>query len=194
MRKIIDYLREAIASPSHSPHFLLVIATVLLVIFAYKAWNEATEATKIARQQLISGAADFVFMERADLISDTAQRSPIWQFIPRWRNSGDTPATNLRIHVNYNVFPGAVTAGSYLMDYTTENILIVLGPKAVTETAWFALPPEIILNHPYIWGWARYEDTISNKHHISRFCYILTGWQGDPRVPVAESSTPVLLF
>jgi len=185
MRRIGQYFLE---------NFLGMItagATVALAIFAILAWKEAVRGTKIADQQLLANAAAFIFMEKSDFIADTSGSSVIWRFIPRWRNSGDTASADLSIHVNKQ--NGPFPAGYYLTDFTVDSIPIVLGPKATIETSFLTLPPSDFVVGLHIWGFAKYRDTIANYRHISRFCHVLVGWQGNPATPFGESAAPFLL-
>jgi hypothetical protein len=161
------------------------IATLVLAVFAILAWRDA-------RQQLIAGQGAFVFMESADFIADTSQ-TLVWRYVPRWRNSGGTPAEHLRLHVSFDHFGGGMPAGAYLKDRLAENVPFVLGPKAATDITFLSLSPAQFRSDLFFWGWASYIDTIDNLQHVTRFCQKVEGWQGDPNIPVAAGATPILL-
>lgn len=84
--------------------------------------------------------------------------------------------------------------GYYLTHFDIPTPTIVLGPKASIETAFIALTPaQMSMRGRYIWGWAKYTDTIERKNHITRFCYALEGWEGNPVTPIGEAAAPLLL-
>src|SRR5262249_40233873 len=92
------------------PLWIGAIATIVLALFARAAYLDA-------RRQLIAGAGAFVFMEAAEFVPIGNDQAPIWEFIPHWRNSGDTAAANLFSQINYQVFPNMMPKGYYLTDF-----------------------------------------------------------------------------
>ena len=108
-----------------------------------------------------------------------------------WENSGSTPTTDLKAHIqssfeNDELAPGfswqkivAVQNSGKLFD----DVPIAIGPKSTSSISYMALPQGCVdgfqnrsIPRLYIWGRATYRDSMFGFHHETRFCYDVTGF------------------
>lgn len=154
----------------------LFFATALNTYLVYLAFNDSHASTVNTQRAFVTPS-----------IFET-QDGDSWLVRVKWKNSGATPAINVRSHVN-SAFenPGAVQAGTVclkddkLNDSWQRDLQDgVVAPSVETEGGeWREAGKnlELIANHATaltIYGWAAYQDVFETKQtHIVRFYYVL---------------------
>ncbi len=113
-----------------------------------------------------------------------------------WQNSGTTPTVNMTMHVNCGDLPNGLPKDFNFPDVWSEgpqfDIPTIIGPHGSIGIS----PPPVTADRIrafqahqtqiYFWGRAKYHDIFDNKlEHVTKFCYQLMGFYGDPLVPNA---------
>jgi hypothetical protein len=168
------------------------LGTIIIAAFTATLWIATSRQAELTREAFIADKRAFVF---ASGISPFYEPDPAtshfnWRIAPTWQNSGDTPTRALRIYTDC-VFSNAPIPPTFDFNYVDPNsrpgMGNMLGPKMVSiggqaphlphQTA---LTPQDILDIQngrkffYLWGWARYFDTLPGTREHSaesrRFC------------------------
>ena len=167
---------------------ITALATVIIAAFTCTLWIATSQQAQLTREAFIADKRAFVFASGIQPVfePDIASGHFNWRIGPIWHNSGDTATQGLQIYtdgflsnvpippnfdfnqINANVPPGAG----------------MLGPKMFSAGGQAphmphpALTPQDILDIQngrrffYLWGWARYHDTLPNTQmHITRYCW-----------------------
>jgi hypothetical protein len=168
---------------------LQFVALAVQAIFLRLAFKEAKRSGDIARDAMIAGERAFVF---AVNVRGLFERNPAtkqyhWRFRPLWKNFGDTPTRDQRMHTRCEVRTTGLPAG-FDFDYPTTEVGRGLLPPNSDGLGGQApllphpgISPQDILDvqagkkYIYLWGWIRYRDVFPNTpQRITRFCWMIT--------------------
>jgi hypothetical protein len=176
---------------------ITALATIIIAAFTATLWRATTAQGKLAREAFIADKRAFVFASgTAPFYEPDATTGHFnWRIGVAWQNSGDTPTKQLRFYVDgfLTNIPITPTHDFNYIDSRAPPGPGMLGPKAPGVAGQAphmphqaALTPQDILDIQngrkffYLWGWARYFDTLPNtKEHITRFCWLIRV-VGDP--------------
>ena len=168
---------------------LLVLATVALFVsgernveVARESANAAQQSANVAKIALISTQRAFVFITTFESHVIATE----FRILPKWENSGSTPANPIKNYANWKAFIGEPP-----LDYTypdlgkdgnplhdrSGGISFFLGPKAVQYSEILKIPIPIMEQvrqgkfRLFIWGWAQYHDAFEGTPiHTTRYC------------------------
>jgi hypothetical protein len=146
--------------------------------------DAAKDAAKTARESLEAVQRAFVFMDRADAeVVHPAPNTENVLFTFKWQNSGSTPATLFKSHINYLLDPNPMPKDFSFKDSWEPGIPRInvegfIGPKAEVgiplNTPISVAEIKAIAQHRgylYVWGWAKYHDVFAKTpEHVSKFC------------------------
>ena len=114
-----------------------------------------------------------------------------WQFVAYWENAGIASARLVQTTVHY--WTGPVTPGfshSKPNDFTGQPY--DLGPRETIGVPYFGMSAQAVAaardtpGYLIIWGGALYHEAQpGGGPHITRFCYMVAGINGDPANPAA---------
>jgi hypothetical protein len=147
----------------------------------------ATDQVGLSRLALISVERAFVFLREIEIYPAT-DKSMI-SFLPRWENSGQTPARNLQNMANWYYFVPDMPDNFDFSDQCDKvPSWITIGPKATIFMSFLEIDRERIdgvidgKGKLYIWGWAEYDDVFpESRPHRTEFCLqvIMKGVPGE---------------
>jgi hypothetical protein len=183
---------------------VLAVSTIGLWIVTWRASASQARGMKasiaaseksadIARHAMIAGQRAFVFpvlLVPEWLIGDQPGHFN-WQFRPMWRNSGDTPTKNMKMHSRYEL-RDTLLPDDFDFDYPTTDVGIALIPPKTEYAGGMApaapatiTPSDIAAvqrgtKYMFFWGWAKYFDVFpETPARITRFCWQILP-MGDP--------------
>lgn len=166
------------------------LAAIIIAAFTCTLWLATTEQARLTRNAFIADKRAFVFAKGIQ---------PLWELDPttglyNWRinavfeNSGETPTEGLLLYVD-GLLSNTPIAPTFDFNYVDPNAAPgtgMLGPKAIGiggGAPHFPRPPltpQDILDMQtgrkffYLWGWAKYSDTLPDTpRHITRFCWLI---------------------
>jgi hypothetical protein len=166
---------------------ITAVATLVIAAFTFTLWRATTAQFELARDAFIADKRAFVFASGVQGFyePDVATGHFNWRVAPHWKNGGDTHTRNLQFYSD-----GFLT--NVLIPSTFDFHQItgmppgtgMLGPE-MSATAGMApqpgtpaLTPQDILDiqsgrkYFYLWGWARYNDTLpGTSRYITRYCW-----------------------
>jgi hypothetical protein len=195
----------------------LFIATIALVLatasLGYFAWRQAEDtqeslanartsadaankSAEIAERALIAGQRAFLSVSFVPSVQKILAEDRIthWNFMPVWKNSGETPTRNMTNHINIRLFDRPIP-----MDWEFPDIWVANTPVEDRSPIPLGAAPRDTVNGQtvgvtidemkgvvagtkwlYFWGWATYNDVFPNTPlHVTRFAVrIIAG--GDP--------------
>jgi hypothetical protein len=195
---------EPIYAPSVLVQIVLVIIGALYTYFAWRQWQAIKEQAQLTKDSLIADKRAFVF---ADSFTQTFEPDPStglynWRLRPRWRNTGSTSTSKLRVYVQCEIRNSPLPA-NYTFPQEQNDAKGMIGPHhemlggpAPQRTG---ITPEDILaaqqfkKFIYLWGWAKYFDAFPDTpEHTTHFCWLILV-TGDPKqfVPNTQGQPPV---
>jgi hypothetical protein len=176
---------------------ITALATIIIAAFTATLWRATTAQGKLAREAFIADKRAFVFAAGiAPLYEpDPATGHFNWRIGVSWQNSGDTATRRLRFYVD-GLLTNAPITPTYDLNYIDPKVPPgpgMLGPKTPGTAGQAphmphqaALTPQDLIDIQggkkffYLWGWARYFDTLpGTEEHVSRFCWLIRV-SGDP--------------
>jgi hypothetical protein len=104
-----------------------------------------------------------------------------FDIIPQWENTGNSETVEMQAYLSRYIsdvrFPKGFTNGD--MPSASERVPIILSPRAVSSTNFDTISKSCLLQFNrrdgvskfYLWGWARYGDTLTSDQHVTRFCW-----------------------
>jgi hypothetical protein len=183
---------------------VLALATIILAISTIGLWRyageqasdtkrliAATRATAgaakqsadIAQQGLISTQRAFVFINSFEVHVIGGEI----RIIPKWENSGATPANPMHNYVNWKPFNGEIPLDYGYPDLGKDGLPLpgkgsgaqfFVGPKAIMLGNTVQIPIAVMEAaragniRVFIWEWAEYNDIFNKaKSHEVTFCY-----------------------
>jgi hypothetical protein len=172
------------------------LATIVIAAFTATLWRTTTAQFELAREAFIADKRAFVFASgiTAFYEPDPATGQFNWRVGPVWQNSGDTPTSELRLYTDGFLSNISIPA---TFDFTATNPAVppgpgMLGPKMSSQGGQAphlpnsALTPQDVFDIQqgrkffYLWGWARYRDTLpTTPEHVTRYCWRIMV-TGDP--------------
>ena len=176
--------------------FGIFLFTGVLAISTIGLWRQTARLAKDAERNSITTQRAFVFATNINpsWYLDPASGQYHWRFRPTWRNSGDTPTQNLRLHTKCEL-RNTVLPEDFSFDYKTDQIGTgILGPKfeqqggEAPQLPTPAITVQDIIDIQsgrkflYLMGWVRYNDVFpETPERLTRFC-----WQ---ILPVGDSAS-----
>lgn len=103
-----------------------------------------------------------------------------FDIVPEWENTGNSETIGMQAYLSRYLSDVEMPAGFTNGDLPgTAPVPITLGPKAVSVVNFNSIAKSCIsqfnkrdgLSKFYIWGWARYGDTLTDEPHVTRFCW-----------------------
>jgi hypothetical protein len=126
--------------------------------------------------------------------------------LPKWENSGTSPANPVINYANWKTFVGEPPSNYTYPDLDRngvplpapgEGVSFYMGPRDTAYTEALRIPLDVIRQvqngnlRLFLWGWAEYHDAFEGTPvHVSKFCneVIVTGMgQENDRVTIAVS-------
>jgi hypothetical protein len=165
----VNWLTKA---PDSLPHYLTALFTLLLAIFAYAAWREATHGTRALQGQLSAMEADQRPWVGIEGLQGEAQPGQDFFASATIKNVGKSPAFNVHTYFKTGVYDEQPTKFSF--DDLREclecgNFLLLPGasiptgvPVPGTMTTWAAPGP----NRKYVLVFGRIDYENSSKQHF----------------------------
>ena len=150
------------------------------------------QANQINREGLVASNRAYVVFRGLNLTGSINNDDPSlsrFQINPVWENVGNTPTRNMTIYTN-PAKPILHPILDMAMPKTPDISAGMLAPHAtgmgssthVTGADLLAIRDGKL--RMYMWGWARYHDVFdATAERLSRFCIIVSSFQGDPNVP-----------
>lgn len=188
---------------------LSLLATVGGIFFVRASLLEARNATRIAGQQVELSRHALISTDRALVFFDgctwLSYRNPdgnvFWGITVHWKNSGSTPALNVRTSTAYRINSEPLPE-DWDFAVPKERSPVTMAPGAVLGShPEFTVRPEQIIGaarcqlHYYIWGTVTYNDIFEGTPtHEGRFCVRLSGYGGDPSRYYDDKDNPVRLY
>lgn len=157
----------------NNKHFLDYLTAIFALIAALAACYAAYVALDNEQKQVRA----YVFLK--DIRLDYLENG-FFDVIPEWENSGASQTVSMKARLNFYFSQGEIPDGFNFGDLSQANAVpIVLGPKAVTSVTFAPLEKNCLsqfnrrdgISKFYIWGWAKYRDTLTKDEHTTRFCW-----------------------
>jgi hypothetical protein len=153
--------------------FFFVIATAVATGFAawYTRQQWLTAVDTEQRQTRAYVALQDIRLERLD--------GATFEVIPEWENTGNSQTVHMESHLNRFMSDAAVPGDFAFADLPATSVPILLSPKSTSTVTFDKIPASCLTQFNrrdefttfYIWGWAKYNDTLSSSPHITRFCW-----------------------
>jgi hypothetical protein len=180
------------------------LATFMIAAFTCTLWLASSKQAELTKEALIADKAAFAFpvnySQYWELDALTGHYN--WRFRPTWRNSGDTAAKDVMIHVECEIRNTRFPVG-YKFNYAITNeprgflaphvdnvggTAPPIGQAAVT--AQDLVDAQAERKFIYLWGWIRYNDVFPDTaRHVTKFCWWIT-IQGNPLLFVPHFEGP----
>jgi hypothetical protein len=164
---------------------LFTIALVCATVALYNSSENVAEATRqsavISNRALITTQRAFVFIENIEFYIMGQE----FKLLPKWVNSGTTPANPMTNWANWKTFPGEPpTDFSYPdLDSTGQpisgggkGIKFFIGPKGSSYAQTLNIPRHVMETirsgeqRLFIWGWSDYKDVFEGSRR-TEFCF-----------------------
>jgi len=166
---------------------ITALATIIIAAFTCTLWIATGQQAQFAKDAFIADKRAFVF---ASGIQPLYEPNVVtghfdWRIGPIWHNSGDTPTRGLRIYTD-GFLSNIPISPTFDFNQINPNVPPgsgMLGPKMSSgggqapHMPGAALTPQDILDIQagtkffYLWGWARYSDTLPEApQRITRYC------------------------
>jgi hypothetical protein len=187
---------------------ITALALIAIAAFTCTLWLATSRQALLTREALVADKKAFVFPIGLyqSYEKDTATSFYNWRFKPNWRNSGDTPTRNLRLHVVCELRDTLLPA-NFDFDLPNRNPQTgLLGPKFDSPFGVAPTPPYPAITAQdvadvqqarktlYLIGWVKYFDVFpGTPEHITRFCWQIMP-EGDPYTFVPNDPNNALLF
>jgi hypothetical protein len=184
------------------------IATIIIAAFTCTLWLATSKQGELTREALIADKRAFVFPIGFKQLYDKDEKTGLygWRFRPTWRNSGDTPTRNMRLHAMCEL-RNSELPDDFNFDYPTTIVGPgLLGPKYESGGGLAPFPPAAQISAQdiydvqqgkkfmYLMGWVRYFDVFPDTpEHITRFCWAILP-EGDPFKFAPKDSDHTLTF
>jgi hypothetical protein len=167
---------------------ITALATIIIAAFTATLWRATTKQSDQMREAFIADKRAFVFAAGVHGYheTDVATGAFNWRLGPVWQNSGETATSQLRLYAD-GFLSNIPISDTFDFDAISPNNPPgpgMLGPRTscpagqVPHIPMPALTPQDILDiqngkkYFYLWGWAKYRDTVPGAaEHISRFCW-----------------------
>ena len=185
IRPFVTYLDKHDGAVTAAATTIIAALTVFLAFDSHQTgetshneWSEMKTANKIGRDALVIANRPYISLQSA-----------IWrmtpqgvEFIPEWENTGASPTQGMAEWVNYQFTDAPLPTGFSNVDTRpTDNYGIVpLAPRAKQKETFFNIPLTCISTlaadgkHAlYVWGWAKYSDTLTKSQHVTKFCWLV---------------------
>ena len=168
---------------------IAALGTIIIAAFTATLWFATSRQAQLTREAFIADKRAFVFASGIQSFyePDTTTNQFNWRLAPLWQNSGDTPTRSLRIYTDC-FFSNVAIQPNFDFNYVDPNSppgTGMLGPKMPSTGGQAphlphqpALTPQDVLDIQngrkffYLWGWARYSDTLpGTPARLTRFCW-----------------------
>lgn len=160
---------------------VLAVATLGLWYFTWRMWRTTRNAVlDAARQHAVSNRA-FVYLRNlatvafCDLKEGRSELSD-WRITLEWKNSGNTPAKNGMVSLDWNITEGALPA-DFQYSYSNPVQIIFVGPQAKISCGTIDVPNAELTKvaqgtqRIFIWGCIQYRDIFpKSRAHHTKFC------------------------
>ena len=150
---------------------LTLLAACTAAVFTGLQW-------RTAKDQEVRQTRAYVFLHDIRL---QKRNDDTFDLIPEWENSGASQTVNMHSHVNRLLHDVSLPPGFSDGDLptATAEVGISLGPKSIANIAFSQIPRTCLdqfnrrdaFQQFYLWGWASYNDTLTNIMHETRFCW-----------------------
>ena len=187
---------------------ITALAMIAIAAFTCTLWLATSRQALLTREALVADKKAFVFPIglNQSYEKDTATSFYNWRFKANWRNSGDTPTRNLRLHVVCELRDSLLPA-NFDFDLPNPNPQTgLLGPKFDSLLGVAPMPPLPAITAQdiadiqqarktlYLIGWVKYFDVFpGTPEHITRFCWQIMP-EGNPYTFVPNDPNNALLF
>jgi hypothetical protein len=164
------------------------VATILIAAFTATLWVATSRQAELTREAFVADKRAFVFARGVTAFyeANSATSHFDWRAAPVWENSGDTPTRGLQIYTG-SFFSNERMPENFDLRYVDPKFPAgtgMLGPKTTSPGGQAprlgspGLTPQDIMEIQngrkffYLYGWARYRDTLpGTPEHITRFCW-----------------------
>jgi hypothetical protein len=161
---------------------ITAIATVFIAAFTIALTRASNRQAALTKEALVTVSRAFVFLENFEPTLSTLNPGSMgatvsdFMFVPRWKNSGDTPTKNLVLRVTYRAISGDLP-DSFDYFYQDPPLQLLIGPKS-NEWSEPITVPRAEANQAlagsvslYVWGRADYNDVFAGgAPRFSTFC------------------------
>lgn len=114
--------------------------------------------------------------------------------IPRWENTGNSTA-EITSNISYAFSRDPLPDGFFLNERNTQGPSVPnpIGPHQVSTVDYATLPAPClaaikdggVFRYAHLWGVARYNDELTGKPRITRFCWSLSGMVSGATGPIS---------
>jgi hypothetical protein len=193
---VSDYVRCSARMVKTYEAAITAVATIILAVFTATLWIATSRQAQLTREAFIADKRAFVFASGVVALyePDVTTGHFNWRIGPVWQNSGDTPTKGLRLYTD-GFLSNVLIPPAFDFNQIDANVppgAGMLGPKMSSPGGQAphlphpALTPQDVLDIQngrkffYLWGWARYSDTLPDTpQHITRYCWRILA-QGNP--------------
>lgn len=147
-----------------------LLATGLGAYFSYRQWQTSESYNQKSMRA-------YVFLRDIKLERGA---DGIFDIIPQWENSGNSETLDMNIYLNSALTPNALDPRFSFADFQPMKLVpFVLGPKVISDVSVVSVPEDCLkqfnrrdgIGKFYIWGWAKYRDSLTPNDHLTRFCW-----------------------
>jgi len=167
---------------------ITALATIIIAAFTGTLWIATSRQAQLTRDAFIADKRAFVFASGIQPFyePDVATGHFNWRIGAVWHNSGDTPTRSLELYTD-GFLSNVEIPSTFDFNYTDPAVPPgpgMIGPKVYSgggqapHMPGAALTPQDIVDMQggrkffYLWGWARYHDTLpGTPQHITRYCW-----------------------
>jgi hypothetical protein len=103
-----------------------------------------------------------------------------FDIVPQWENTGSSETIGILAYISRYLSDTELPQGFTNGDFPGSTpVPITLGPKAISNVTYSSIAKTCLsqfnrrddLRKFYIWGWAKYGDTLTSDQHVTRFCW-----------------------
>lgn len=189
--------------------YRLVTATIGLRESTDKLWEAGERQIGIAKRSADIAEASLTKLQRAFVFPEQMQveirqvgSQRFFDFDLRWKNSGSTPANDLRMHLNWVQTREELERNFEYPDRgRAEDIPRFVAPGANIWSSTISLDSAAIgsvylgQTRLYFYGWVSYEDVFDGTpRHRTRFCWQAIPTGTDPSAPAGQMTWAMRSF
>jgi hypothetical protein len=156
------------------PAMILASAAALIVLVFYTCYTRQLVLDGRTTTQKQMRAYVFLHDIRLEKRNDDS-----FDIIPEWENTGVSETRNMRAHNSRYMSDIELPNGFSFGDMPAFEVPIILGPKSTSNITFETISRTCLaqfnrrdaIGKFYMWGWAKYGDTLTDDQHTTRFCW-----------------------
>ncbi len=156
---------------------LTALGTGAAAWYTRQQWLVAQDSKRVAQDSEQRQTRAYVFLR--DIRLERADEAN-WDLIPEWENTENSETVHMRSHINGAMSDIPLPDEFSFADISGRpDVPVLLDPRSVSNITFYQIATDCLTQFNrrddvakyYLWGWARYNDTLTDQPHQTRFCW-----------------------